>query len=95
MSSPVLVCGAAGFMGRKVCEMLTRRGIVPIGLGRGTLSAQDQQFLGLKAWHSADVALIPCTLFCKARSHLPSSIALVLVRLEPFTRLPMMPTSVR
>lgn len=57
MSSPVLVCGAAGFMGRNVCEMLTRRGIVPIGIGRGTLSAQDQQFLGLMAWHSADVTL--------------------------------------
>jgi UDP-glucose 4-epimerase len=57
MSSPVLVCGAAGFMGRNVCETLTRRGIASMGLGRGTLSSQDKQTLGVTAWHSADVTL--------------------------------------
>lgn len=57
MSSPILVCGAAGFIGRNVCKTLARRGIASIGLGRGTLNIQDQHIIGLKAWHSADVTL--------------------------------------
>jgi len=57
MNSPVLVCGAAGFIGRNVCETLSRRGISSIGLGRGTITRQDQQILGLSAWHSAEVTL--------------------------------------
>lgn len=57
MTSPVLVCGAAGFMGRNVCQMLMRRGIASIGLGRGMLSSQDQHLLGLMAWHSTEVTV--------------------------------------
>lgn len=57
MRPPILVCGAAGFIGRSVCEMLSRRGIPAIGLGRGSISRQDQSNLGLVAWHSAEVSL--------------------------------------
>ncbi len=57
MNSAVLICGAAGFIGRNVCETLARRGIPAIGLGRGMLSSQDQHILGLMAWNSADVTL--------------------------------------
>lgn len=57
MSTLVLVCGAAGFMGRHVCQELFCRGIDTIGLGRGSLSEQGQRHLGLSSWLCAEVSL--------------------------------------
>ena len=57
MKSTILVCGAAGFIGRNLSRLLGSKGLSVIGLGRGVLTRQDQHLLGLSAWHSADVTI--------------------------------------
>ena len=57
MNKFVLVCGAAGFIGRHVCKELRRRGVETIGIGRGFLSEQDKSCLNLVSCYSTDVTI--------------------------------------
>ena len=57
MKTTILVCGAAGFIGRNLVGLLKSKGFSVIGLGRGVLTSQDQHLMGLSAWHAADVSI--------------------------------------
>jgi UDP-glucose 4-epimerase len=57
MKTTILVCGAAGFIGRNLVRVLKSKGFSVIGLGRGVLTSQDQHLMGLSAWNSADVSI--------------------------------------
>jgi UDP-glucose 4-epimerase len=72
MTPLVLVCGAAGFIGRQVCKELYNRSITAYGLGRGSLSRQEIDHLHLRSWHSANITLE--SLDVALQSEFPTSI---------------------
>lgn len=72
MTPLVLVCGAAGFIGRHVCKEIYNRSITAVGLGRGSLSQQEIEQLHLRSWHSANITLE--SLDVALQSEAPSSI---------------------
>lgn len=62
---PVIVLGAAGFVGRHVCRQLADQGVPVIGLGHGQWKKAEWQAWGLSHWSDADITLesleaLPC-----------------------------------
>lgn len=60
----ILVLGAAGFIGRNVCQELSLQGFYVKGLGHGNLSREEILSFGISEWLQADITLEQIRLAC-------------------------------
>src|SRR3972149_7252759 len=58
---PVLVTGAAGFLGRHAARAFARRGCTVVGLGHGELTPHDAAAWGISTFVKGDITLTTLT----------------------------------
>lgn len=57
MKKLAFVTGAAGFIGRHVCKILSSQKWRVVGIGHGNLSFKEQRDWGLDSWNNQDITL--------------------------------------
>lgn len=57
MQPTVIVAGAAGFIGRNVCQEFALQGIRVFGVGHGSWDSAEQRAWGLSQWIAADITV--------------------------------------
>jgi UDP-glucose 4-epimerase len=57
MALTVIVAGAAGFIGRHVCNAFSKQGVQVLGVGHGNWDEKTQQHWGVSKWIDADISV--------------------------------------